>query len=250
MKAIIEYNSDSYEIDFSNPIDISRPLNNGDENVNCFFAPQPEFTPLVSGSFIGSTAHGSPVNFYNVKLNPHGNGTHTECVGHISKEKFTINQCLKEFHFHAMLITINPIIVENGDSIINKKQIEEKVNLTGNIQALIVRTNKSGKNQIHSGTNPTFFQPEVFEYLNSIGITHFLTDLPSVDREEDGGELLSHKAFWEYPDKIQIHKTITELVYVEDNIKDGIYFLNIQIAAFELDVSPSKPLLYTMIRRY
>jgi len=77
-----------------------------------------------------------------------------------------------------------------------------------------------------------------------------LIDLPSVDREHDEGKLLAHKAFWNVKDVNCLNEdarkncTITELVYVNDTIKDGSYILNIQIASFENDASPSKPILY------
>ena len=38
--------------------------------------------------------------------------------------------------------------------------------------------------------------------------------------------------------------TITELIYVPNEIKDGLYLLQIQIASLEIDASPSKPVLY------
>ena len=38
--------------------------------------------------------------------------------------------------------------------------------------------------------------------------------------------------------------TITEFVFVANTIKDGRYFLNLQLAAFENDASPSRPVLY------
>jgi hypothetical protein len=38
--------------------------------------------------------------------------------------------------------------------------------------------------------------------------------------------------------------TITELIYVDNKIDDGTFFLNLQIAPFENDASPSKPVLY------
>ena len=78
------------------------------------------------------------------------------------------------------------------------------------------------------------------------GVKHLLLDLPSVDREEDGGALLGHKAFWQYPENARNNCTITELIYVPDRILDGDYLLNLQIASLELDVSPSKPLLYVI----
>jgi hypothetical protein len=34
------------------------------------------------------------------------------------------------------------------------------------------------------------------------------------------------------------------MIYVEDAISDGSYILNLQIASFENDASPSKPILY------
>ena len=77
-----------------------------------------------------------------------------------------------------------------------------------------------------------------------------LIDLPSVDREEDGGKLLAHKAFWNVKDILylnedaRLHCTITELIYVDSSIPDGSYILNLQIASFENDASPSKPILF------
>ena len=38
--------------------------------------------------------------------------------------------------------------------------------------------------------------------------------------------------------------TITEMIYVNDAVKDGSYILNLQFASFENDASPSKPVLY------
>jgi len=39
-----------------------------------------------ANGFLGSVAEGGAVNFRDVQFNPHGNGTHTECLGHISPE--------------------------------------------------------------------------------------------------------------------------------------------------------------------
>jgi arylformamidase len=74
-----------------------------------------------------------------------------------------------------------------------------------------------------------------------------LIDLPSVDREKDDGELLAHRAFWNYPDNPRKNATITEFVFVKNDIKDGAYFLNLQMASFVNDASPSKPVLYEVV---
>jgi hypothetical protein len=67
-----------------------------------------------------------------------------------------------------------------------------------------------------------------------------------VDREEDEGNLEAHHAFWNYPNAPRLDATITEFIYVKDEIRDGLYFLNLQIASFESDASPSKPVLYAI----
>jgi arylformamidase len=71
--------------------------------------------------------------------------------------------------------------------------------------------------------------------------------LPSVDRELDGGKLNAHHIFWNYPAKQQSQKTITEFIFVSNKIVDGAYLLNINIAPFENDASPSKPILYKIM---
>ena len=105
MLAFIETPNGQMRIDLSEPLDISIPLRPGVKGVNAWYAPQFAAEPVVAGSFVGSTLKGGSVNFMNVSLNPHGNGTHTECVGHISTEPYTINQCLKTFFFSAELIS-------------------------------------------------------------------------------------------------------------------------------------------------
>jgi hypothetical protein len=76
--------------------------------------------------------------------------------------------------------------------------------------------------------------------------------LPSVDKEKDEGKLLAHKAFWNVTDvknlnvDARLDCTITEMIFVSDEVKDGSYLLNLQIASFENDASPSKPILYVI----
>ncbi len=245
MKIQLEFNGKKYEADLSKPLDISIPLRPGEENVNCFHAPPMNISPVVSGSFIGSTQEGGPLNFLNVQLNPHGNGTHTECVGHIAKESYTINQCLEKFWFIAELMSITPS-EKNGDRIITTEQIK-KAYSEKNVEAIIIRTLPNPETKLkfnYSGSNPPYMEAEAVQYLVSSNCHHLLIDLPSVDREVDGGKLSAHKAFWNYPEQPETHRTITELIYVPDSIKDGVYLLNLQIAPFEIDVSPSKPILY------
>jgi arylformamidase len=247
MLAFIETPNGQMRINLSEPLDISMPLRPGVKGVNAYFAPPFTAESVVMGDFVGSTAKGGLVNFMNVHINPHGNGTHTECVGHISTEPYTINQCLKTFFFSAELISIFPVKMDNGDCVIFKDQIEKK--LTGKRpEALVLRTlPNDGLKRVaqYSGKNPPYLHHDALEFMARIGVKHFLVDLPSLDREEDGGKLLAHKAFWRYPSaNVRTDATVTELIYVDGSILDGSYLLNLQIASFELDASPSKPVLY------
>lgn len=249
MQITLQHQDKTYQSDLSKPHDISIPLEEGVHSVNCFYAPFMETAPVVAGDFIGSTAKGGPVNFLNIRLNPHGNGTHTECVGHIAKEKYSINKTLRKFHYIAKVISVYPTKVENGDRIIFKDQLSTAIH-PNEVTALVIRTlpNEISKHKTnYSGTNPPYLHHEATKYLVDCGIDHLLIDLPSVDREEDEGKLSSHKAFWQYPSSVRKNCTISELIFVPNGIKDGLYLLNIGIASFEIDVSPSKPVLYELI---
>src|ERR1700752_1789162 len=107
MKTFIEFEGKKLTADLARPIDISIPLRSGEKNPNAFGIQYPLFEPFRAGDFIASVALGSSVNCENLFLNPHGNGTHTECVGHILKERFTINKALTSFFFKARLVTCN-----------------------------------------------------------------------------------------------------------------------------------------------
>lgn len=42
---------------------------------------------------------------------------------------------------------------------------------------------------------------------------HLLLDLPSVDREQDGGKLLAHNAFWNTSKNVRYGCTISEMIF-------------------------------------
>ena len=244
----------NFQIDLSKPIDISIPLSNTDKNPIAWYIEKPEIEPVKFGNWIGKVSEGSSTNFNNIFFNPHGHGTHTECLGHITREIYSINQCLKKFFFTAELISIEPEST-NGDDVITLKSISTALDVTNHkqLEAIIIRTLPnfaSKKHKKYSKTNPPYLSEEAAIFIREIGIQHLLIDLPSVDREEDEGKLLAHKAFWNVKDvnnlndDARMYSTITEMIYVENEILDGSYILNLQIASFENDASPSKPILY------
>ncbi|MAB48327.1 MAG: metal-dependent hydrolase [Flavobacteriaceae bacterium] len=248
MIATIEYNSRKLKIDLTQPLDISIPISNGASNVNAWYIGPPKIEPEVFDEDIISVGNGASVNFNTITFNPHSHGTHTETVGHIVKEKYSINKCLKTFFFLAEVITVAPE-KRGEDYVISAKQLQFAL---GNKkrEALVVRTmpnTSDKKTRQYSNTNWTYFEEEAIKLLVKKGIKHLLVDLPSVDREEDGGELKGHNAFWNTKGVIRKDATITEFIYVSNKIEDGAYILNLQIAPFENDATPSKPVLYKIM---
>ena len=248
MKIKIKIKNKKYKANLSKPIDISLTLSATKENVNAWYLDAPKIEPVINGDFIGSVEKGASVNFNNIQFNPHAHGTHTESIGHITKEFHSINDCLTEFFFEAKLISISPEIQDDTDRIITKNQIEKALN-NSEFEALIIRTlpNEVTKNtRQYSNSNPPYLSEQAANYIRETGVKHLLIDLPSVDKEQDGGKLLAHKAFWNFNGKQRLDATITEFVYVDTKVKDGTYLLNLQIASFENDASPSKPVLYKL----
>ena len=219
------------------------PLDHTKPQPNAYHAPFYDALPVKSGDWIGDTRLGASVNFFDIRINPHGNGTHTECVGHISKERYSIHQTLSYGRWIAQLISVYPVLTDNGDRIITDFEWDE------GIEAIILRTMPNHPDKMtrqYSRTNPPFLHDAMAKKMADHHVTHLLIDLPSVDREEDGGALAAHKAFWQYPDKTRFNATITEMIYIDNMIPDGLYLLEIQIPAIELDAAPSRPYIYPM----
>ena len=238
----------TYEANLAETYDISIPLSDGDNNPNCYWADPVKFEIIRTENFIGSVAEGGSVNYQKITITPHGNGTHTECYGHITDSGATINQSLKRFHFIALLISVEPEPL-NNDAVINLHALK-KIVADNRPEALVIRTkpnNPEKKQRQYSGTNPPYLEAGAAQWLNEIGIEHLLIDLPSVDKELDEGKLTAHKSFWGVPHGIRKQCSITELIYVPESVRDGLYLLNLQICSLESDASPSKPVLYKLI---
>lgn len=271
MQAKIEHKNQIFEIDLSKPIDISIPLTNTDENPIAWYIEKPVIEPVIFGDWIGKVSEGkSSTNFNNIFFNPHGHGTHTECLGHITKDFYSINQSLKQFFFLARLITVEPETI-GEDLVITKDQVQKALSISISVnlkisdilsaptsdgvmvEALIIRTLPNQiekKSRKYSNTNPPYLSEDAAAFIRESEIQHLLIDLPSVDKEHDEGKLLAHKAFWNVKNTVhlntdaRLNTTITEMIFVSDEIEDGNYLLNLQIASFENDASPSKPVLY------
>ena len=245
MLANLLLNSKKCQIDLSKPIDISIAIDVSKQNVNAWYIEAPKIYPEEFEGKKIKVSEGAAVNFNNIEFNPHSHITHTECVGHITEKVHSINKNLKQFFFLSEVVTIAPTNLED-DFVITKKQLQFAL---GNKkrEAIVIRTlpNLSDKKSAqYSHTNPPYLLEEAAIYLKEKGIKHLLIDLPSVDRENDEGKLVSHNAFWNTAKKLRLDATITEFIYVPNSVEDGAYMLNLMVAPFENDATPSKPILY------
>lgn len=248
MRAIIEYISRKIEIDVSEPIDISIAIDPKKRGVNAWYIDNPKINPHEFQGEKVAVSEGAVVNFNDIQFNPHSHITHTECVGHITEKVHSINQNLKHYFFVAELVTIAPLF-HNGDFLIGVNQLKTALS-NKNRDAVVIRTMpnlEEKKSMQYSNTNPTYLSEKAAVYLRELGIKHLLIDLPSVDKEDDGGRLLSHNAFWNTDGEIRMDATITEFIYVPNEVEDGEYLLNLMIAPFENDATPSKPILYKIM---
>ena len=245
MITTIQLNSKKIKIDLSKPLDISIPLRASKKNANAWYIDAPKIEAVKIDEWVASVKEGAAINFNTIEFNPHAHGTHTESVGHITEKFYSINKCLKRFMFTAEVITVAPE-TKGEDEIISKEQI--KFLLKRKLpEALVIRTmpnTKDKKSRHYSNTNWPYLTEEAAQFIREKGIAHLLIDLPSVDKEKDDGQLLAHKAFWDVKGKIRTEATITEFIYVPNKVEDGSYILNLQIAPFENDATPSKPVLY------
>lgn len=239
--------------DTSEPLDLSIPLSDTSTNPRAWYVDAPRFEPVRTEHYVGSVSEGGAVNFRDIFFNPHGHGTHTECLGHITEEVHSINNTFSQYFFKARVISVLPKRVtgvnDQVDFVIEPNQID-----LGDFdgEALIIRTlpnDKSKQRKNYSSTNPPYLNVSVAEKILKAGVEHLLIDLPSVDREEDEGVLAFHHAFWEVPKNPNFKRTITELIYVDNAIEDGDYILNIQVAPFVNDAAPSRPTIYRIQKK-
>jgi arylformamidase len=228
---------------------------------------------LKLGGFTGDTKSGGSCNVDTLRMIPHCNGTHTETVGHIVNEDIWVGHAAMDAMMVALLITVTPESaekvaesyrpkLEKTDRVITAKTIERAMQAVGDVKklmpgALIVRTlpNEIEKCSRMYGEDqqPPFFTVDAMEAINQLEIRHLLVDFPSVDRMYDDGLLTNHHLYWNVEEKSHQlsgeswqDKTITEMIFVEDEIGDGIYALNLQVPAFCSDAAPSRPVVFRL----
>ena len=243
---LIKFGKNTYEVNLNRAFDLSIPPKRK-EPVNAYDLPDPSYSVFSTEGFVGNVRQGGSCNCDELYLVPHGNGTHTECVGHISVESVWLDSCLKQYFFPAVLISVEPE-EDEGLFKINRPLLESSLlGFSCSTEALIIRTlpnKEKKKSKRYAGSNPPFITKAGMEFINEMQFRHILVDIPSVDEENDP-ELSCHHIFWEYPKKPRRDKTITELIFVPDEAEDGLYWLNLQVPSLQTDAVPSRPVIFS-----
>jgi len=244
MKLTLEKDGRRYSFQTEKGMDLSISLN--PKGPRAWYVEPMRIEPVRTEQFLGSVAEGGAVNFRDVYFNPHGHGTHTENVGHIIDTDLPVINSISSSHFFANLISVE-LKNEDQDLVVSEESLE---GFDLNVEALIIRTKPNDHSKMqrqYSGTNFPYLTVGAMQQIIDAGVQHLLVDLPSVDREEDGGALAAHHLFWNVPANPNLQKTITELIYVPNEIVDGTYVLNLQVSNFANDAAPSRPMLFGLM---
>ncbi|MGA7966056.1 MAG: cyclase family protein [Gammaproteobacteria bacterium] len=246
----LTYNGQRYRAAVPMTSDIALPLAFDATGPQAFGAPAADSTPLSTGGFSGRVAAGASCNASVLSVTPHGNGTHTESVAHLVEDGPAVPALLAGGWMPAWLGS-----VQASPGTITASALEPVLHNAKAVGAvaLVLRTlpNISEKMRCdYSGdAAPAFFESDAARAVADAGIEHWLVDLPSLDRLDDPA-LPAHRAFFGLPpashrvrDARRRQCTVTELIYVADELVDGLYLLDLQVPRWQLEAVPSRPLL-------
>jgi hypothetical protein len=237
--------------------------------LHCFNAPLAVSRPLQTADFTGRVDRGGSCNCSVLTLTPHANGTHTECVGHLTAQPVDVFRVIPQRLLIAALATVEPELAGDStegsepkpaptDLLITRAALERAWpavpadRLSG--RSAVIRTLPNAQDKfIDSVRRAPFLSREAALWLVGRGVEHLVLDIPSADRADDGGALTAHRIFFGLPagssslnDAQRRDCTITELAYVPDAVPDGWYFLSLQIPAIAGEAVPSRPVLYPL----
>jgi len=259
-------------IDLASPVDLAVALDFAGAQPRHFGAPRASARPFETPGFgfKGSVERGASCNCEVITLIPHCNGTHTECAGHLTRERLDAWRVTPTTLLPALLLSVTPEAAgdegsdpapQDGDRLIKRAALEAlwRADMPFAPCALIVRTlpnDADKRTRDYTGRNPPYLSQQAAHWLVSRGIVHLVVDVPSIDRTHDAGRLTAHRIFFGLPPgsvqlaaAMRATATITELAFVPDAAGDGCYLLQLQVPALDGDAVPCRPLLYPLTAR-
>lgn len=251
MKANFTTPGRDWRFDLGQPIDLSIPIDFRDTALRHFDAPAATATPFATGGFTGSVASGASCNCRTITLTPHCNGTHTECVGHLTLEPLDAWRVVPAAPVPAQVVGVAPVAC-GDDRVVTRAALAAAWPLQSAAPAplaLVLRTSTGADG--HPGAEPPYLAIDAMELIVARGIAHIVIDQPSLDRTHDGGRLAAHRVFFGLPaasrrlaEAMRPQATVTEYATVPARLPDGPCALAWQVPAISGDAVPSRPLAY------
>lgn len=267
--AIMDWQGVRFDMDPLQSVSLAISLEFEGSQPGFFGAPRARRKALEAGGFTGDTRQGGSCNCEVLQITPHCNGTHTECVGHITEERATVLSQIGTVLCPALLLSVNPARLdstsdsgptkaESHDLVICRAALEnamKRLTPATPPRALIIRTLPNGRDKMTrdwmTGPPPAWLTREAAAWLVGRRIDHLLVDQPSVDRPDDEGELVTHRLFWGLPagsrkltEATRPDASITEMIFADNETQDGLYLLDLHYPDFTSDAVPSRPILY------
>jgi kynurenine formamidase len=264
----LEIGGRRFAADSGRATSLAIPLDFHGAQPHAFGAPRARGAALEGRGFVGDVGRGGSCNVGTYALTPHCNGTHTECVGHLTAEPAGIDALTPEPLIPATLVTVEPEpaaghpeadaeIAAPDDPLVSARALRAALVRFPDLvlyRAIAIRTLPNGEakraRDWDDGAPVPYLTRAAAALLAELGCEHVLVDLPSLDRMADRGKLAAHRAFWGLAEGAthaaearRGRCTVTELIYVPDVLADGPYLLDLQLPAFVADAAPSRPLL-------
>lgn len=257
MKAVIELAGRPRQVELDAGSSLAIPIEPGGRHPRFFTDQTVGFDTLSIGSFTGQVSAGGSCNVETVRFIPHCHGTHTEGVGHITRDARSVQTGLETGLIPAALLTVQPEQDSSETSAGAGPMISSKaLDWPEGVRALILRTlpNEDSKCRRDYAASPPYplLSVEAMDKIVAGGIDHLLLDTPSVDAANDGGHLTQHRRFWGMASGAveaniaRAHCTITEMIFAPDRLADGLYLLSLGVSALRGDASPSAPMIYPL----
>jgi len=261
----IEWHGFRLKVDFSQGRSIAIPLQ-PDGSQPLFFAPaKARAKPLQSGEYIGSVAKGGSCNAELLEFAPHCHGTHTECIAHLTRERGSVLELTDRAPCLARLVSLTATDPEASDEryaaapepgqlLLTRAELQALLAAgftAPTVQALIVRTRPNGPDKLQRdyAQAPPYpvFSDAAMQWLAGQDLKHLLVDTPSLDAAHDGGRLANHRCWWGLagaaPEQAG-RRSVTEMIYVPDDIPDGLYWLHLGLQPLAADAAASEPVIY------
>ena len=236
-----------------------------------FGAPRASARPLRAGDSAAASTRGASCNCEVITLTPHCNGTHTECVGHLTRERARRQGVIPRRLLLAVLLTSSrssPATARESsdpapraDDLLITRGALERAWPAPPAPRLQARARDPHAAQRAPTSRTRDYAPRRRRtcrarrrsWLVERGIVHLVSMCPRSTAAAMGAgsprtasSSACRRGAARSLEAAAARSTITELAFVPDALADGWYLLSLQVPALGGDAVPCRPLLYPL----